>query len=75
MNNPNDRRGCCAYSFIGMIGAVLGGAIMALVTGRDWHEFVNGFNLETVLVASLGAIVLIGFLRLTSGTGRRRRYR
>jgi uncharacterized membrane protein YeaQ/YmgE (transglycosylase-associated protein family) len=70
--DPRDRRGCCAYIVIGMLGAMLGGVVMAMITGRDWRDFINGFNLETVLVSSLGAIILIILLRLANGTNRRR---
>jgi uncharacterized membrane protein YeaQ/YmgE (transglycosylase-associated protein family) len=65
----DDRRGCCMTIIIGMVGAILGGVVMAAITGRDWRDFINGFNIETILVASLGAIILIAFVNLI-GRGR-----
>jgi uncharacterized membrane protein YeaQ/YmgE (transglycosylase-associated protein family) len=49
---------------LGILGAILGGWITAAVLGRD---MVNGFNVETLLVAVLGAVVLIAVSRLFSG--------
>jgi uncharacterized membrane protein YeaQ/YmgE (transglycosylase-associated protein family) len=46
---------------LGILGALVGGWITAAVLGRD---MVNGFNIETLLVAVLGAIVLIAISRL-----------
>lgn len=49
---------------LGIIGAIVGGWITATVLRRD---MVNGFNIETLLVAVLGAIVLIAISRLFTG--------
>jgi len=48
---------------IGMIGALVGGLIVQLlgVTG------VTGFNLWSILVATLGAIILLALYRLVAG--------
>jgi uncharacterized membrane protein YeaQ/YmgE (transglycosylase-associated protein family) len=45
---------------LGIGGALLGGAIYTLITGRD---FTAGFNLTSLVVAILGALLLIFLLR------------
>lgn len=52
--------GLVADLLLGIVGAIAGGFIMGLVTGRD---YVNGFNLESVLVSVLGAIIVIAIYR------------
>ncbi len=49
---------------LGILGAIVGGWLTGAVLGRD---MVNGFNIETLLVAVLGAVVLIAISRLFSG--------
>ncbi len=72
VGRAGDRQGCLTSIVTGMIGALLGGVVMALVTNKNYRDFINGFNLETVLVASLGAIILIVLVRALSGSARRR---
>jgi uncharacterized membrane protein YeaQ/YmgE (transglycosylase-associated protein family) len=52
--------GCVTNTVLGIGGALLGGAIYTLVTGRD---FTAGFNLTSLVVAILGALLLIFLLR------------
>jgi uncharacterized membrane protein YeaQ/YmgE (transglycosylase-associated protein family) len=54
---------------LGVVGAVVGGYVGGLILGRDL--MVTGFNLESVVVAFLGAVVLIAASRLFS---QRRRF-
>ena len=54
---------------LGVVGAIVGGYVGGLILGRDL--MVTGFNLESVVVAFLGAVALIAVLRLFS---RRRRF-
>lgn len=49
---------------LGVLGAIIGGWLTGMLLGRD---MVNGFNLETLIVAVLGAIVLIAISRLFTG--------
>src|SRR5258707_12587726 len=49
---------------LGILGALVGGAITSTLMGVD----ITGFNLESVLVAVLGAIVVIFIARLISGS-------
>jgi len=50
---------------LGILGAIVGGWLTGMLLGRD---MVNGFNIETLIVAVLGAIVLIAISRLFSGS-------
>jgi uncharacterized membrane protein YeaQ/YmgE (transglycosylase-associated protein family) len=52
---------------LGIVGAVIGGWIMAAVGG----EGVNGFNLYSILVAIGGAIVLLVIVHAIRGTSGR----
>jgi uncharacterized membrane protein YeaQ/YmgE (transglycosylase-associated protein family) len=51
---------------LGIVGAIVGGFLGGLILGRD---AVTGFNLESVLVAFLGAVVLIAVSRMLAGRG------
>jgi uncharacterized membrane protein YeaQ/YmgE (transglycosylase-associated protein family) len=59
MGDPQGR-GCLTNIVVGVAGAVLGGAVITLISGRDW---VTKFNLPSLAVAIVGAIVLVGLLR------------
>jgi uncharacterized membrane protein YeaQ/YmgE (transglycosylase-associated protein family) len=50
---------------LGVIGAIVGGYVGGLLLGRDL--MVTGFNLESVVVAFVGAVALIALSRLFSG--------
>lgn len=51
----NQRMGCLANIGIGVVGALLGGFVMNLISG----DFNVGFNLTSFLVAVVGAVVLL----------------
>lgn len=46
---------------LGILGAIVGGWLTGMLLGRD---MVNGFNIESLVVAVIGAIVLIAISRL-----------
>ena len=48
--------GLVADLVIGVLGAIVGGFVMGLITGQD---YTNGINISTILVSVLGAIILI----------------
>ena len=60
---PGDQKaGFFATMGLGIAGGLLGGFVMSLITG----EGVTGFNLQTLLVATVGAVVVLiayGFIR------------
>jgi len=49
---------------LGIVGALVGGWLWGLLSGTD---VTLGFNLPSLLIAVLGAVVLIGLSRLISG--------
>ena len=60
-----DPQGCFFTLFIGVMGAVVGGWIATLF---GWGR-VNGFNLYSLIVATVGAII---FLAIYSASDKRR---
>lgn len=62
----DERRGCLYTIAIGVLGALLGGALTQWAGG----DGINDFNLRTVLVAALGAILLLLVLQAVSGRRR-----
>jgi uncharacterized membrane protein YeaQ/YmgE (transglycosylase-associated protein family) len=49
---------------LGVLGAIVGGWLTGLLLGQD---LMTGFNIQSLIVAVLGAVVLIGISRLFSG--------
>jgi uncharacterized membrane protein YeaQ/YmgE (transglycosylase-associated protein family) len=56
---------------IGMVGAIVGGLLVNLLGGAG----VTGFNIWSILVATLGAVVLLALYRLFAGDRRGSRRR
>jgi len=50
---------------LGIVGAIVGGYVGGLILRRDL--MVTGFNLESVLVAFLGAVALMAISRMFGG--------
>ncbi len=59
--------GCVTNTVVGIGGALLGGAIYTLITGRD---FTTGFNLTSLIVAIFGSLLLIFVLQRISRSNR-----
>jgi uncharacterized membrane protein YeaQ/YmgE (transglycosylase-associated protein family) len=71
IGGPDRRRqGCLVSVLVGVVGAALGGLIYRLATG---HEKTFEFDFPSFGVAVLGAVVLLGILRLALGISRRGR--
>jgi uncharacterized membrane protein YeaQ/YmgE (transglycosylase-associated protein family) len=66
------RQGCLVSVLVGVAGAAMGGLLYRLVTGEK-KQF--DFDFPSFGVAVLGAIVLLGLLRLVVGLGRGHRSR
>lgn len=49
---------------IGIVGGLIGGFLASLVFGAD---MVNGFNLVSIIVAFIGAVILIALIRALPG--------
>lgn len=65
----DDRAGCIYTMVIGVIGAFIGGGLMSLGD----KEGVDEFSIRSVLVAALGAVVLLLVLQSLAGRDRRRK--
>lgn len=61
----NRRQGCLMNIIVGIVGAFVGGLIVNFVTGAN---FSMDFNLPSLLVAMLGAVLLL----VITGAARRR---
>jgi uncharacterized membrane protein YeaQ/YmgE (transglycosylase-associated protein family) len=53
---------------VGIVGAVIGGFLAA--TFLKMPNAVNGINVTSILVAFIGAVILIAILRMVSGRRR-----
>jgi uncharacterized membrane protein YeaQ/YmgE (transglycosylase-associated protein family) len=60
----NAQQGWLMNIAIGIVGALIGGFVMTLITGAD---FTAGFNLTTLIVAIIGAAVLLFAYRAFTG--------
>jgi len=67
--NPEGKLWVIYGLILGIVGAIVGGYVGGLIPGRDL--MVTGFNLESVVVAFVGAVVLIAVSRMFT---RRRRF-
>ncbi len=67
----DDRSGCLYTVAVGVLGALIGGALMQ-ASGRDG---INDFSFRSLLVAALGAILLLLVLQALGGRSRPRRRR
>ena len=63
----DDPGGLIITTLIGMVGAVVGGFVVGILGGVG----ATGFNVWSIMVATLGAIILLAVYRLFAG-GRRR---
>ena len=64
----DDRTGCIYTLVVGVLGALIGGFLMQQ-TGR---RGVNDFDLRSVLVSALGAVLLLLVLQAVGGRRGRR---
>ena len=49
---------------VGILGALVGGFLAGVLFGGD---YISGFNIPTIVVAFLGAIILIAIVRALPG--------
>jgi uncharacterized membrane protein YeaQ/YmgE (transglycosylase-associated protein family) len=61
------RQGCILNIVVGVVGAMIGGAVYSFFTGG---QIDFGFNFVSFVVAVLGALLLLGVVRFAQG-GRR----
>jgi uncharacterized membrane protein YeaQ/YmgE (transglycosylase-associated protein family) len=58
------RQGCITNIVLGIVGAFVGGIVWGLISGDD---FVAEFSVGTLLVATLGAVVILAIYRALAG--------
>ena len=63
----DDRTGCVYTMVIGVLGALIGGGLMSLID----EEGVDEFSLRSILVAAIGAVLLLLILQAIAGRKRR----
>ena len=63
----DERSGCIYTVVVGILGALIGGALMQAVDGRA----LDDFSIRTVLVAAVGAVLLLLVLQAIAGRGPR----
>ena len=61
------RSGCIYTMFVGVLGAVIGGGLMTLID----EEGVDEFSIRSIVVAAIGAVLLLLVLQAISGRGPR----
>jgi uncharacterized membrane protein YeaQ/YmgE (transglycosylase-associated protein family) len=67
----DDHSGCIYTMVVGVLGALIGGALMNAVDSRGVQEF----SLRSIGVAALGAVLLLLVLQAISGRNAPRRRR
>jgi uncharacterized membrane protein YeaQ/YmgE (transglycosylase-associated protein family) len=65
----DDRSGCIYTMVVGVLGALIGGALMNAVDSTG----VDEFSLRSILVAAIGAVLLLLVLQAIAGRGASRR--
>ena len=63
----DDRTGCIYTMVIGVLGALIGGGLMSLID----EEGVDEFSLRSILVAAIGAVLLLLILQAIASRKRR----
>ena len=67
----SEKQGCLGTIVIGILGALIGGALWRLATGDDTDAFEE-FQWQSVLVAFVGASALLLLLQTFGARSRRR---
>lgn len=67
----DDQMGCMSNIIVGMVGSVVGGAVVVLLQGGglDLTTAFTGFNFTSVIVSTLGAVIFLAILRALRGNG------
>ena len=67
----DNRTGCIYTMIVGVLGAVIGGWLMATID----EDGVTGFSLRSIVVAAIGAVLLLLVLQAIAGRGPRSSHR
>lgn len=60
----DEDQGAIMNIIVGIVGAFIGGGLSSLLGGPE----VSGFNLGSIIIATIGAIVLIFFVQMFTGS-------
>ena len=60
--NPKNNKGCFGNIILGIVGAFVGGFIVSKLGGTG----VNELNIHGILVATLGAVIILWISKLIS---------
>jgi uncharacterized membrane protein YeaQ/YmgE (transglycosylase-associated protein family) len=60
------RDGVILTVLLGIVGAVVGGFLAGALLGQ---KDITGINLETIVVAVIGAVIVVAVARMVQGTG------
>lgn len=63
----DSRTGCLYTMIVGVLGAVVGGGLMALID----QDGVDDFSVRSIVVAAVGAVLLLLVLEAIAGRGPR----
>ena len=65
----DESMGIIGHIVLGIIGALVGGFLVGLVTpgGRD---YINGINIETIVTATIGAVIAVVLWNAVLGRSR-----
>jgi uncharacterized membrane protein YeaQ/YmgE (transglycosylase-associated protein family) len=66
----DERQGCLYTLIVGVLGALIGGALMQAAG----HNGIDEFDFRTIIVAALGAVLLLLVLQAIGGRRGRRRW-
>lgn len=62
--------GVIGHIVLGIVGAVVGGALFGLLTGRGLVPPTNDLNLGSIIVAVIGAVIVVVVAGMVSGRRR-----
>lgn len=62
-----DPGGCIVTVLIGIAGAFVGGSIYSLFTDRPWSMESMRFDLGSMVLAAIGAVVVLAIYRAIAG--------
>ena len=65
----NEQQGLLGNIVVGIIGGLIGGFVFNLIGG----EGVNGFNIYSLIVAVIGAVILLAIFKAVGGGSDRKK--
>ena len=63
----DESMGVIGHIVLGIVGAIVGGFIAGAITGGD---YISGINITTIIVATLGAVVVVVLWNMLRGRTR-----